>query len=148
MPKTLKSLSTLILLLLVSSISLAENSTQIPGYKIHHNAIATAILTPEIARSYGIVRSKYRGLINISIIKTVAGTTGMPVEAVVTARWRNLIGRNQAISLRKVTEGSAIYYIGEFPIVNGENLIFNLEVKPMGQPKFYKAELSQEFYID
>jgi len=144
------ALTTLLLgwILTLSFSALAENSTPIPGYTIHHNAIATAILTPEIASSYGIIRSKYRGLLNISIIKTVPGTTGTPVTADVTARWRNLIGRNQGISLRKITEGEAIYYIGEFPIVDGEKLHFNLQVKPIDQQNTYKAQLSQEFYID
>jgi len=126
----------------------AENSTQIPGYSIHHNAIGTSVLTPEIAKNYGIVRSKYRGLLNIAIIQTVAGTTGVPVEADVTAKWRNLMGKVQKIELRKVTEGKAIYYIGEFPIVNAEPLRFDIEVKPRDQVKAHKAQLSQEFYID
>ncbi len=140
-------ISFLFCVLIPLSVS-AENSTQIPGYAIHHNAIPTAILTPNIARDYGIVRSKYRGLLNISVIQSIAGSTGKPVEADISANWRNLMGKIQSIKLRKVTEGPAIYYIGEFPIVNGEPLHFLLEVKPSGESKYYKTQLSQEFYID
>ena len=147
MRRVLEQIVTTLLLLSVLP-AFAENSTQIPGHTIHHNAITTAFLSPEVASSYGIVRSKYRGLMNISIIKTAAGTTGTAVEADIQARWQNIIGKNQAIPLRKVTEGKAIYYIGEFPIVDGEKLHFFLDVKPDGVDRSYKAELSQEFYID
>ncbi len=147
MHRLLKPLYVTCLLLLPFSTS-AENSTQIPGHSIHHNAIATALLQPEIASSYGIVRSKYRGLLNISVIKSVPGTTGTAVTADVKANWRNLAGKIQSIKLRKVEEGNAIYYIGEFPIVHGEPLRFDLEVKPKGQSQYYKAQLNQEFYID
>ena len=52
----------------------AENSTSVPGFTIHHNAIPSASLEPSIARQYGIQRSKYRGMLNVSVIKTVEGS--------------------------------------------------------------------------
>ncbi len=73
----------LALLYLFSANLLAENSTTIPGYKIHHNALPTAALDSEVAKAYQIQRSKYRGLLNVSVIKTQAGTTGSPAHAIV-----------------------------------------------------------------
>ena len=138
-------------LALISLITLpvwAENSTTIPGYTIHHNAIPSASLEPGIARQYGIQRSKYRGMLNVSVIKTVEGTTGTPSEAVILAKANNIRGQLISIPMRKVTEGDAIYYIGEFRIADQETLNFEIKVQPRGEKRFYTATLSQDFYID
>jgi hypothetical protein len=136
------------MLLTLSQIAAAENSTRAGDFTIHHNAIPTAMLTPEIAKGYGIIRSKYRGLLNVSVIREVAGTTGEPVTAEVRASALNLIGKLHEIRMREILEGTAIYYIGDFPIVDGETLNFSLEVKPAGADRFTRARLSQDFYID
>ncbi|WP_428608102.1 DUF4426 domain-containing protein [Sedimenticola sp.] len=137
-----------LLLLCISTWAIAENSTRTNGYTIHHNAIPTALLSPDVASSYRIVRSKYRGLLNISVIKDVPNTTGQPVTAKVSAYALNLIGRRHVIDLQEIHEGDAIYYIGDFPIVDGETLTFFLEVTPAGSTNPISATLSQDFYID
>jgi hypothetical protein len=138
----------LLVLLLFSFSVIAENSTSIPGYTIHHNAIPTASLDPAIASQYGIQRSKYRGMLNVSVIKDVPGSTGKSVDAIVMANATNIRGQLISIPMRKVTEGDAIYFIGEFRIADQETLNFHLQVKPKGETRFYKAELKQEFFID
>ena len=74
-------LLTALLFMLVTSVASAENSTKDNGYTIHHNAITTDMLTPEIAREYGLIRSRNRAMLNVSVIKQVPGTTGQPVSA-------------------------------------------------------------------
>lgn len=144
----ISTITATLILLLITNLAGAENSTRADGYTIHHNAIPTAMLTPEVASNYRIVRSKYRGLLNVSVIRDVPGTTGHPVTARVIAYALNLIGRRHNIELREVREGEAIYYIGDFPIVDGETLKFTLEVTPEGASRSIAASLSQDFYID
>ncbi|MCU7905213.1 MAG: DUF4426 domain-containing protein [Candidatus Thiodiazotropha sp. (ex Epidulcina cf. delphinae)] len=144
----IKSLISLLSLVLFSFPVLAENSTTIPGFTIHHNAIPTASLEPSIAKQYGIQRSKYRGMLNVSVIKSVKGTTGEPSEAVVMAKANNMLGQLISIPMRKITEGDAVYYIGEFRIADRETLNFEIQVKPKGETRFHTAKLSQEFYIE
>jgi hypothetical protein len=136
------------LLLLAPMLATAENSTKQSGYTVHHNAFPTAILTPDIAGSYQIVRSKYRGMLNVSVIRDEAGTTGTPVSAQVDAQSTNLTGQIRKIPLREVREGTAIYYIGDFPIVDNETLSFSLDILPEGAEKHIKATLEQQFFID
>ncbi len=138
----------LALLYLFSANLLAENSTTIPGYKIHHNALPTAALDSEVAKAYQIQRSKYRGLLNVSVIKTQAGTTGSPAHAIVQAYATNILGQRIDIPMREVKETGAIYYLGEFRITDRETLNFSIKVKPQGEPRFYKAQLKQQFFID
>ncbi|MGD2117086.1 MAG: DUF4426 domain-containing protein [Chromatiales bacterium] len=123
----------------------AENSTKIPGYTIHHNVISTDFLAPNIASAYRIIRSKNRGMLNISVIQDVPGTTGKPVMANITARAINLIGQSRFIPLRQIREGEAIYYIGDFIVPNNDTLVFMLEVKPEGSQQSYTAKLQHQF---
>ncbi len=138
----------LILFYLTCTTAWAENSTAIPGYTIHHNAIPCAALDPTIAKQHGIQRSKYRGMLNVSVIKNETGTTGKPASAVVMAKATNILGQLISIPIRQVTEGDAVYYIGEFRITDQETLNFELKVKPRGETRFYTAKLSQQFFID
>jgi hypothetical protein len=133
---------------LLATTGWAENSTSIPGFTIHHNAIPSASLEPDIAKQYGIQRSKYRGMLNVSVIKSVEGTTGESSEAVVLAKANNIRGQLISIPMRKITEGDAIYYIGEFRIADQETLNFEIQVQPKGETRYYTAKLSQEFFID
>ncbi len=144
----IKRILPLLFISLISLPVLAENSTSIPGYTIHHNAIPSASLDPAIAKQYGIQRSKYRGMLNVSVIKTVPGTTGKSVPAVVLAKATNLRGQLISIAMRQVLEAEAIYYIGEFRIADQETLNFDLQVQPQGETRFYDAKLSQQFFID
>ncbi len=127
---------------------LAENSTQIPGYTIHHNALTTDFLTPQVAKAYKLQRSKNRGMLNVSVIKDVPGTTGKAVTAKVRVKATDLLGKTQVIPMREIREGDAIYYIGEFPVANGTKLYFDIEVTPEGADRSYTATLTQEFFVD
>ena len=145
---TIKKILAVLFATLISLSAWAENSTQIPGYTIHHNAIPTASLDPAIAKQYRIQRSKYRGMLNVSVIKDEAGTTGKSSPAVVLAKATNIRGQLISIPMRQVLEADAIYYIGEFRIADQETLNFDLQVQPQGESRFYKANLSQQFFID
>ncbi|MCP3868954.1 MAG: DUF4426 domain-containing protein [Gammaproteobacteria bacterium] len=145
----MRHISTLLVaLLLLPLFASAENSTRAPGYTVHHNAIPTAMLTPAIASSYSIIRSKYRGLLNVSIIRTLEGTTGQPVKGQVKVVATNLLDQSRTIAMREIKEEEAIYYIGEFPIINRETLTFRMEVIPEGTDNTIRAALSQQFFID
>lgn len=145
---TTSRFSLFFLFLFSCSASWAENSTTIPGYIIHHNAIASDTLDPAIAMQYRIQRSKYRGMLNVSVIKQVPETTGQAVDAIVMAKATNIRGQLISIPMRRVDEGNAIYFLGEFRIADQETLNFEIQVKPKGESRFYKAKLQQKFFID
>ena len=141
-------LLTAILVLLTSSAVFAENSTKVDGYTIHHNIITTDFLSDDVARSYGIIRSKNRAMLNVSVIKDKEGTTGTPVSASVKANMTNIYGQQRGLNLREIHEADAIYYIGTFLVRNGETLNFHLDVKPEGESKYSPAVFSEEFFVD
>ena len=128
-------LLTAMLVLLTSSAVFAENSTKVDGYTIHHNIITTDFLSDDVARSYGITRSKNRALLNVSVIKDKESSTGTPVSANIQANMTNIYGQQSSLNLREIREEKAIYYIGTFLVRNGESLNFHLDVKPEGESK-------------
>lgn len=125
--------------------ALAENATHVPGYTIHHNALTTDSLAPQVAKVYGIQRSKNRGMLNVSVLKDEKGTIGVPVKAKVQAMATNLNGQSREIDMREVMDGDAIYYIGDFRVSNQETLNFSLTVS-LESGGDYEAKLSQQFF--
>lgn len=133
-------------LLITAASSLAENATRVDGYTIHHNAFLTSELSPEMASRYNIRRSPNRGMINISIIKEVPGTTGEPVRAQVRVTARNLRGQIRNIPVREVREEQAVYYLGDFLVENREQVTFSIEARPEGSDRTFHATLEQQFF--
>jgi hypothetical protein len=135
-------------LLLLPAMSMGENSTSNKDYTVHHNAIKTDFLSPTIAQAYGIQRSKFRGMVNISIIKNIEGTTGKAVPAEIAIQAKNLLGVPKQLDLREIREDQAIYYIADFPITDGEIVTFKLQATPEQSDSGISARFSQQFYVD
>ena len=124
----------------------AESSKDFGDYVVHFNALATDMLTPEVAREYHITRSQNNGMVNITILKKVLGSPGQPVHARVEVTATNLTGQTRKIHMREVREGNAIYYLGEFGVTNEETVKFNARVQPQGTMNYLTVEFSQDFY--
>ena len=122
---------------------------EIGAYQLHYNAVRSDSLTPEVARAYGIERSKNRVMLNVTVLrKDPASTASKPVEAAVTVDARNLNGQLKNIALRRVNEGDAIYYIGETGISGSEILVFDIKATPANESTPLEAQLRREFFAD
>lgn len=145
----MKSLITALFgLLLLPLTGYAENSTPAGNYTIHHNALTTDTLNPQVAASYGIQRSNNRGMVTISIVKNAPGSIGESVAGKLKMSTRNLMGQSRDIALREVREGKAIYYIADFPVSNRDHLIFDIEATVPGETYPLKAHFEQEFFTE
>ena len=127
---------------------LAENSTPAGPYTIHHNAFRADTLDPDVARNYGFQRSKFRGLLNVSVIKEQPGTTGTAIPAAVNVDIVNLMGQKSRIPMREIKDQEAVYYMGEFPIYDQQTINFEIRVKPQGEDNAHLVKMSQEFYTE
>ena len=124
----------------------ADQSQTFGDFTVHYNAFTTDALQPELARAYGIKRSKSRVLVNVSVLKRVLGTTGRPVSGEVSARAINLNNQLKTIAMRQVAENGGIYYLGELTVDHGETLTFIIEVSPEGTDKTHTIEFQQRFF--
>lgn len=117
-------------------------------YVVHFNAISTDQLTPEVARTYNIVRSKNRALLNVSVVKKVAGTIGQPVPAKVTALVVNDTGQVKDANLREIRDGETYYYVADFAVSNAETLVFTVEATPEERTTPFAVRFTRTFYTE
>jgi len=123
----------------------AASDVDIGDHVVHFSAQSTDQLPPEVARAYGIVRSKNRAMLNVSVLSEGTHTA---VTADVAVRTVNLAGQLKNVTMRKIQEGDAIYYIGETGIANRETLIFNISITPEGATEASDVSFTREFYTN
>ncbi len=117
----------------------------IGDHVIHFSAQSTDQLPPEIARAYNIVRSKNRAMLNVSVLRA---SDNQAVTADVTVKTVNLTGQLKTVTMRRINEQEAIYYIGEVPVANRETLIFDISVTPDGEDSSSEVRFKRQFYTD
>ena len=145
--KLLKTLT--LLTVMASSPSVAQQAQKFGDYVVHYNALSSSLITPEVAKAYGIRRSDSRALINISVLKPAGEQTATAVKAAVTTTGRNLTGQTRKIEMREIDDGDgAIYYIGELSVRNMETFDFTVVVIPEGQSKPLNIKFRQQFYTE
>ena len=123
----------------------AQNMKKLNDWDVHYIALDSTFITPEIAKSYDIVRSRFNALVNISVLDNKKdGNPAKHVSIMGTAK--NNLGQFKTLEFVEVTEGDAIYYLAQIPVRNEETVHFNLTIsdgKKSQTLKFY-----QKFYID
>lgn len=125
-----------------------ESQKDFGDYVVYFNAINTDQLTPEIAKQYGIVRSKSQAMLNVSIHRKVPGGGTEAVTGAVTASAVNLNGQLKNMTLREIREDKAIYYIGELAITDGEVLIYTIDVTPGNDPSRFTVRFKKNFFVE
>jgi hypothetical protein len=116
-------------------------------YEVHFNALRTDTLTQDVARAYGIQRSTNRVMLNVTILhKEAPNAPRKPVEGEVQVDAYNLNGQLKNMEVRRVSEGEAIYYIGEVSISGSEILVFDINVTPSGETTPIQVKFKREFH--
>jgi len=129
----------------LSSTVLANNMKKLGNMNIHYMAINATFLTPEVAKTYDIERSRYNGLINIAVMDNTQEK--LPAKQVmITGKARNLAGQNKSIEFVEVKEGDAIYYLAQINIAHDETIIFDLTISDGKETQ--KLSFTQKFYVD
>lgn len=112
---------------------------------VHFSAFTTDQLPSDVARSYNIVRSRERAMLNVSVIaKENSGSVPAAVEVMTV----NLTGQLKNVTMRRINEQEAIYYIGETSVANRETLIFEISVTPEGIERPSEIRFKREFFTD
>jgi len=141
----IKSLFILVFFGISTQLS-AENSRVFGDYVVHYNAFRSDVLSPEIAKTYNVTRRNNRIIVNITVLKKVMGTTGKPVEATITGNASNLTGQLKTLEFREIKEDTAIYYLAELKVSDGEFLKFRLNITPNGKQGPARLQFSKRFF--
>ncbi|ARD43244.1 DUF4426 domain-containing protein [Colwellia sp. PAMC 21821] len=146
MKKVISKLVTLVFLAVTFMASVnAENMKKMDDINVHYIALGSTFLTPEIAKAYGIERSRYKGLINISVLdNTQASHPSKMVN--ISGRARNDVGQIKSLDFMEVKEGDAIYYLAQVSYTNEETIYFDINITDKG--KQHNLKFTQKFYVD
>jgi hypothetical protein len=116
-------------------------------YIVHVSGLLTSDLTPEVAQSYGIVRSETRGFVNLVLLqKDASAGTEKPVKAKVTLSAANLTGQLKTTEVQEVVSGDSIYYIAEVDVTDREIINFDFDVRPADSNRLLQVRFTHEFY--
>ena len=120
----------------------AEQMQELGPWKEHYSAFHSSFLTHEVARTYGLERSRYNGIVNIAVQNKqgVAQAVGISGEA------RNLTGTLRTLNFQEVKEGNAISYLAGLPYRNEDTYQFTLKI--MGEGQQQTLTFQQTFYVD
>ena len=141
----------IILSVLIFSLTFVGNVSagqkqKIGNFDIHYVALSSTFLTPSIAKSYGIQRSSYIGIINISVLDT-SQEGNPPVAVEISGIANNLLDARIALKFREIREGKAIYYVAEVPYRDDQEINFQVAVKYSNRLNT-QLKFKQKFYVE
>lgn len=134
-------------LLALAATAAAEQSVDTGDYVVHYNAIPTELLSPQVARAYGLTRSHNRAMLNVAVLKKEGDQT-LPVTAELTTSASNLAGQRRDLEMRLIEEQDARYYIGTVRVSDEEILRFNVRVMPEGRSEPIEIQFDQQFFTE
>ena len=106
---------------------------------VHYNTFNSTYLTPDIAKSAELIRSKTQGVINISVIKD-----GKPQMAQVSGLVKDLTSQSVPLTFKQITEQGVVYYIAQYPVPQQETRTF--EIKVQTGDKINTINFNQELF--
>jgi hypothetical protein len=121
----------------------AEQKEDLGKWEVHYIALTSTFLTPQVAKTYGIVRSRYNGLLNISVLDR---KSKLAQSVVLTGQARNLLGVVKKLSFQKVTEGESIYYLAVLPFSDREQYRFDISINDGTEQETLKFQ--HKFYSE
>ena len=83
----------------------AEQMKELGPWQVHYSAFNSSFLTPDVAKAYGLERSRYNGIINIA----VQNKQGVAQAVGITGEAKNLTGTLRTLTFQEVKEGDAIF---------------------------------------
>ena len=106
---------------------------------VHYNTFNSTFLTPDIAKSAELIRSKNQGVINVSVIKD-----GKPLISNVSGTVKDLTSQTVPLKFKQITEQGAVYYIAQYPVEQQEVRTF--EIKVQTGDKINTINFNQELF--
>ena len=134
---------TLLVVLMFFSQAHAEQKQVLGNWDVHYIALNTTFLSPEVAKQYGIVRSKFNALINISVLDR---KEKLAQSVILTGEAKNLIGVIKKLTFKQVKEGKAVYYLAVLPFSDLEQYRISININDGLEQKTLKFQ--HKFYAD
>ncbi|MDP2713880.1 DUF4426 domain-containing protein [Rheinheimera sp.] len=133
----------LLLGLTVSFSAAAEQKKQLGDWDVHYIAFPAPLLTAEVAQQYQLQRSKYNGIINISVLDKASQKAQ---QVAISGVAKDLQGRQRKLEFSQVTEGDAVYYLAQLPFRHEQRFSFTISI--ISGNRSEQLNFDQTFYVD
>lgn len=116
-------------------------------YRVQHVVFNSTFIQEDIAKAYGLKRSKYESLLNISVYDKRSQKTIATVPANISGTVKNLMQQQKSLNVIEINEKDTVYYLAPIRIANEELLHFELSITPEGSEPLH-VTFSQTVYAD
>jgi len=141
----------LVALLLGAGLTLPARASaemqQFGAYEVHYSVFVSSFLQPAVAESYGIVRARDRAVLNIAVRLRGRDGATRAVASTLDGTRGDLIYK-EALRFREIREQDAVYYLADFPFIEGETHYFDIRVRPEGETGELGLQFSKTLYED
>ncbi|MCW8091767.1 DUF4426 domain-containing protein [Alteromonas sp. ASW11-130] len=137
------SFITIVFVLFNVRLAHAEQKQILDDYEVHYMVVNSTFFTPEVARNYGLVRSRYNALVNIAVLDK---DSKKALDVALSGKATNLIGTAKELKFRKVKEGDSIYYLATLAVNDAETYRFVINIQSGNDSKQLKFQ--QKIYLD
>ena len=135
-----------LLLSLMSVVVAAEQKKVFGNFEVHYMGLTTSDLDSDVARAYGITRSRNVGYLMISLLKTDEGDMPVAWNGKLEAEMSNLLGQKKTLELIRIQESNALYFYSTFDFYDANHYRFHVKVTPDGQKRTFDVKFDQKFY--
>jgi Domain of unknown function (DUF4426) len=135
-------------LIVIATAAHAQYAENFGPYRVRYNALPTEQLLPDVAQTYGIVRSRQTGLVNIAVQRSADGDPSAPIRATLNGTATSLSGQRVELKFREIAEDGAVYYIAQFPISAPDTYRFDISITPESATSPYMLKFNQDFVAD
>mgnify|MGYP003385342537 CR=1 FL=1 len=142
----MKNLMIVLLLSLMSVVAAAEQKKVFGNFEVHYMGLTTSDLDSDVARAYGITRSRNVGYLMISLLKTDEGDMPVAWNGKLEAEMSNLLGQKKTLELIRIQESNALYFYSTFDFYDANHYRFHVKVTPDGQKRTFDVKFDQKFY--
>lgn len=143
----LKLLSILLITFVSSTVTAQEGEElkKFANHTIYYTVFNSTFISADIAKAYGIKRSKYESLLNVVVSKT-GEHGGIPVA--ITGTVTNLMQQQKQLDFKTIEEENTVYYIAPVRIGGEEVVHFDIAVRLDGEPQPLKFKFTKKLYAE
>lgn len=122
-----------------------EEFKKFANHTVYYTVFNSTFISADIAKAYGIKRSKYESLINVVVSKN-GEHGGIPV--VISGTATNLMQQQKQLGFKTIEEEDTVYYIAPVRIGGEEVMHFDITVRVEDEPQPLKLKFTKKLYAE
>ncbi|MGH1486241.1 MAG: DUF4426 domain-containing protein [Cellvibrionaceae bacterium] len=142
-----KIISIIIIFLCANTIVQAQENTsyELEQHIIYYNVFNSSLITPEVAKTYNLIRAKDQAYVNIALVKK-SGGNGIPAN--INGYHRNLMQQKFPLKFIEIKEATATYYLAPLRFNNEDILHIDIEASNIEGTDSGKFTITKKLYKD